>query len=59
MQKGDMKSTYANTNKFNNTFTGKFIPLKKGLIEFVNWFRNYYEKQFKKFLEQMIKKNNL
>ena len=44
IQKGDMKSTYANINKFNNTFAGKFMPLKKGLIEFVNWFRNYYEK---------------
>ena len=44
IQKGDMKSTYANTNKFNTTFVGKFVPLKKGLIEFVNWFRNYYEK---------------
>ena len=44
IQKGDMKSTYANINKFNNTFAVKFMPLKKGLIEFVNWFRNYYEK---------------
>ena len=44
IQKGDMKSTYANTSKFNNTFKGKFVPLKTGLIEFVNWFRDYYEK---------------
>ncbi len=44
IQKGDMKSTYANTNKFNTTFKGKFVSLKTGLIEFVNWFRDYYEK---------------
>ena len=49
MQKGDMKSTYANTNKFNNTFTGKFIPLKKGLIEFVNWFRITMKNSLKNF----------
>ena len=60
IQKGDMKSTYANTNKFNTTFVGKFVPLKKGLIEFVNWFRNYYEKQFKKIQnEAMTQKSQI
>ena len=44
IQKGDMSSTFANTRKFNNNFRGSFVPLKKGLLEFVNWFKNYYEK---------------
>ena len=36
--------TQENFDKFNNNFRGSFVPLKKGLLEFVNWFKNYYEK---------------
>jgi len=47
MQPGDMESTFADSQKFNNTF-GK-IPItqiENGLLKFINWFIDYEEKKF-------------
>ncbi len=42
-QKGDMIRTYASTTKFNKMFKNKFTSLDKGLVNFIEWFKNYYE----------------
>ena len=42
-QTGDMLGTHADMRKFNNDFRKiKNTPLKKGIKNFINWFKKYY-----------------
>ena len=42
-QTGDMLGTHADMKKFNNDFRKiKNTPLKKGIKNFINWFKKYY-----------------
>ena len=44
MQAGDIKSTSADTSKFNSRFRlNKKTTLEKGLSEFVDWYKKYYK----------------
>jgi len=43
-QKGDMISTYASTAKFDKSFKKNFLPLNKGIMKFIKWYKKYYGK---------------
>ena len=44
MQPGDIKTTSADTSKFNSRFKlNKKTTLEKGLSEFVDWYKKYYK----------------
>lgn len=44
MQDGDVKSTYANTDRLNQATGFKpYTPLKEGISKFVQWYREYYK----------------
>ena len=45
MQDGDVESTYADTSELMHDFNYKpFTPLKKGVEEFVAWYKEFYHK---------------
>ena len=45
MQPGDVKKTSADTSSIENlTGIKPKTPLSKGIKEFINWYRNYYNK---------------
>ncbi len=45
MQDGDVESTYADTSGLINDFNYKpFTPLSKGVNEFVQWYKDFYNK---------------
>jgi len=44
MQDGDVVSTYADVRELMNDFDYKpSTPLKKGVTEFVNWYKEFYK----------------
>jgi UDP-glucuronate 4-epimerase len=46
VQKGDILETAANINKFYRDFKIKQkLTLEQGLKEFINWYKNYYNKK--------------
>ncbi len=49
MQKGDVLKTHADTKKLKKIIKSyKFIELKKGIDNFVKWYKKYYKKNDKK-----------
>ena len=43
-QKGDMVSTYASTTKFDKSFKRNFLPLNRGIMKFIRWYKKHYGK---------------